>query len=239
MKTKLFLLIFMSVFFHNTIFGQIEANTKKNNLEFSIGVNSGSLLNLELAPVAQYDYSGLAYKLIYGRTSKKQNIFEVELNFLGKMALKTDRLSNFNTEILKTGFNFSYLKQLYNKNSLSIHIGLQSRSNVSVFHNENDYFDLHQEFGLASRFKYQLNEKQYLSSRITIPFVLVRLTSSNVSWHSFNKYQSVLGNLKYGYKLSERFDINATYDFNYNRLQVPIAYRELQHQINIGINYKF
>jgi hypothetical protein len=237
MKIKLRLLITLSILFFTV--GYAQTNPKKNNLEFSIGYNLGSLLNLDLAPVARYNYSDLAYKLIYERTSKKQNIFEVELNFLGKTALKTNRLSNFNTEILKAGIDFLYLKQLYNKNSLSIHVGLQSRSNVSIFYNESDYFDLHQEFGIASRFKYQLNEKQYLSSRITIPFVLVRLTDSNVNLHSFNKYQSILWNLKYVYKLSERFDIKATYDFNYNRLQVPSAYRELQHQINIGINYKF
>ena len=75
-----------------------QTTKKKNQLEFSIGYNSGSLKNLELAPVAQYDYNGLVYKLNYERTSKKQNIFEVELNFLEKTALKTDRLSNFNTE---------------------------------------------------------------------------------------------------------------------------------------------
>ena len=239
MRKYIFVFLWVSILSYTTGFAQTETHTKKNNLEFSTGYNSGSLLNLELAPVARYNYSGLAYKLIYERTSKKQNIFEVELNFLGKTTLKTNRLSNFNTEILKAGIDFLYLKQVYNKNSLSIHVGLQSRSNVSAFYNESDYFDLHQEFGIASRFKYQLNEKQYLSSRITIPFVLVRLTDVNVNLHSFNNYQSVLWNLKYGYKLSERFDINATYDFNYNRLQVPSAYRELQHQINIGINYKF
>ncbi len=175
----------------------------------------------------------------YERASKKQNIFEVELDFLEKTALKTNRLSNFNTEILKAGLDFLYLKQLYDKNSLSIHLGFQSRSNVSFFFNKSDYIDIHQEFGIASRFKYQLNEKQYLTSKITIPFVLGRATNAYANLYSFNRYQSILWNLKYGYKLSERFDIKATYDFSYNRLQIPSAYRELQHQINIGINYKF
>ncbi len=48
---------------------------KKNQLEFSIGYNSGSLKNLEIAPVARYDYNGLVYE----RTSEKQNIFEIEM----------------------------------------------------------------------------------------------------------------------------------------------------------------
>ncbi len=237
MKIKLLLLISISILF--CTIGYAQTTKKKNQIEFSMGYNSGSLKNLELAPVAQYDYNGLAYKLNYERTSKKQNIFEVALNFLGKTALKTGTLSNFNTEILKAGLDFSYLKQFYNKNSLSIHLGLQSQTNISFFYNKSDYIDFHQEFGIASRFKYQLNEKQYLTSKITIPFILGRVTDADANLYSFNRYQSVLWNLKYGYKLSERFDIKATYNFNYNRLQVPSAYRELQHQINIGINYKF
>jgi len=233
------LIILFFALSYTTGLAQTQTNTKKNNLEFSIGYNSGSLKNLELAPVARYDYNGLVYKLNYERTSKNQNIFEVEIDFLGKTALKTHRLSNFNTKILKAGLDFSYLKQLYNKNDLSIHLGLQSRTNISFFFNKSDYIDFHQEFGIASRFKYQLNEKQYLTSKITIPFVLGRVTNGNANIFSFNRYQSILWNLKYGYKISENFDVKATYDFSYNRLQVPSAYRELQHQINIGINYKF
>ncbi len=68
-------------------FGYAQTTQKKNQLEFSIGYNSGSLKNLELAPVARYDYNGLVYKLNYERASKKQNIFEVELDFLEKTAL--------------------------------------------------------------------------------------------------------------------------------------------------------
>ncbi|MCF6348317.1 MAG: hypothetical protein L3J20_08470 [Flavobacteriaceae bacterium] len=237
MKIKLQVLIALSISFFTV--GYTQTTKKKNQIEFSIGYNSGSLKNLELAPVARYDYNGLVYKLNYERTSKKQNIFEVGLNFLGKTALKTDKLSNFNTEILKAGLDFSYLKQLYNKNDLSIHLGLQSRTNISFFFNKSDYIDFHQELGIASRFKYQLNEEQYFLSKITIPFILGRVTNASANLFSFNRYQSMLWNLQYGYKLSERFDIKATYDFSYNRLQIPSAYRELQHQINLGIIYKF
>ncbi|EZH75683.1 hypothetical protein ATO12_02520 [Aquimarina atlantica] len=215
------------------------SNKKKNKLEFSTAYNFGVLKNLELAPVARYDYNGIVYKLSYERSSKNQNIFEVGVDFLGKTALKTDRLSNLNTELLKGSVNFSYLKQLYTKNSLSIHIGLQSQSNISRFFNRSDYVDVHQELGITSRFGYRLNEKQYLSSQITIPFVLGRVSSVNAGVYSFNRYQSISWNLKYGYILSDNFDIKASYDFSYNRLQIPIAYRELQHQLNLGIIYKF
>lgn len=237
MNIKLLIVISVSLLFLSL--GHAQTTKNKNLLEFSIGYNSGSLKNLELAPVARYDYNGILYKLNYERISKRQNIFEVEIDFLEKTALKTNKLSNFNTDILKAGLDFSYLKQLYNKNNFSIHLGLQSRTNISFFYDNSDYSDFHQEFGIASRFKYQLNEIQYLTSKITIPFVLGRVSKTNTNFFSFNRYQSILWNLKYGYKISEHFDVRATYDFSYNRLQIPSAYREVQHQINIGINYKF
>ena len=238
MKIKLLFFISASLLFLSKAHAQ--STTKNQNLlEFSISYNSGSLKNLELAPVARYDYNGVVYKLNYERTTKRQNIFEVEIDFLDKTALKTNRLSNFNTDYLKVGLGFSYLKQLYDKNAFKIYLGLQSQTSASFVFNKTDYFVAHQEFGIASRFAYQLSEKQYLSSKLTIPFILIRATDAQSSIQSFNRYQSILWNLKYGYELSEHFDLKATYDFNYNRLQVPSAYRELQHQISLGINYKF
>lgn len=237
MNLNKFFIITLSVLSLSTAHSQTPR--KRNRLEFSIGYNSGSLKNLELAPVAKYNYNGVQYKFHYERISRKQNVFEIELDFLPKTEIKTGRLSFFNTEILKTGMNFSYLKQLHNKNSLSIHLGIQSLSNISFFYNKSDYFYFHQEFGITSRFQFQLNKKQYLSSRITIPFLLLRVTNAKATTRSFNRYQSILWNFKYGYVLSKHFDLKLTYDFIYNRLQVPSAYREIQHQINLGITYKF
>ncbi len=235
-KKILFLLFIFSV---STVFSQEDMSQKKNTLEFSSGYTFGSLKNLELAPVARYDYSGIIYNLSYRRRSKKQNIFEVSLDFLDKTSLETERLPIFNTEILKGGINVSYLKQLYTKHALTIHLGLQSQSVISAFSRNNNYFDLHQKFSIASRFVYQLSEKHYLSSQISIPFVLGRVTTNRANLYSFNRYQSILWNLKYDYHLSDNFALKTSYEFNYNRLQIPIAYREVQHQLNLGIIYKF
>lgn len=223
---------------------QSQTTQKNNQLEFSIGNNFGYLKNLEFAPVVRYDYEGPVYKLDYTRTSKKQNLFEVKVDYL-KAELKTDVLSNLNNDYFKVGIGFSYLKQLYNKNGLAVHLGLQSQTNTSIYSNENlyynngDYFTLHQEFGIAGRFSYQLDQKQYLSSKLTLPLALLRVTSADGKFYSLGDYQSALWEFNYGYKLSNHFDIKATYNFNYARLQVPAAYRELQHQLNLGINYKF
>lgn len=218
-----------------------QTNENKNQLEFSIGSNIGALKNLEFAPVTQYNYNGLVYNLNYQRIKKSENIFNIDFSYLSS-EIKTDLTSKLNADYSKIGLGFSYLRKIYKRNSYLIHVGLQSQSNFSNYNSANtnyNYFVLHQEFGLASQFKYLINEKHYLTSKITIPFMLFRITDADAYIKSFGNYQSISWNLKYGYRLTEHFDLNASYNFNYNRLQVPSAYREVQHQINLGISYKF
>ncbi|WP_289665322.1 hypothetical protein [Flavobacterium panacagri] len=224
---------------------QSQTTEKKNQLEFSAGYNFGYLKNLEFAPVAMYEYEGSVYKLNYTHSSKKENLFEVKADYLSS-ELKTDKLSNLNTDFAKVGLGFSYLKKIHNKDRFTIYGGLQSQTNTSIYSNPNtstfnngDYYTLHQEFGIAARFRYQFSEKQYLSSKLTLPIILLRVTNAEGKFYTIDNYQSVLWDLEYGYKLSNHFDIKAVYNFNYARLQVPSAYRELQHQLNLGINYKF
>ena len=238
MKIKLLFLILIFTLFYTTAFTQTETSTKKNKLAFSTGFNSGSLKNLEFAPISRYNYNGLVYKLNYERTSKNQNLFEIQLEYLNS-ELKTNVVPILNADYSKTGLSFSYLKQVDNKNALSIHIGLQSQTSVSLYFNSN-YYVADQEFGISTRFTYQLSEKQYLTSKLTVPVALLRVTeNSDFSAYSLNRYQSVLWNLEYVYSLSNYFDIKLNYDFKYDRVQIPNAFRELQHQLNFGINYKF
>lgn len=229
----------------SAVTAQSQITPKKNQMEFSVGNNFGFLKNLEFAPVALYEYEGLVYKLGYTHSSTKQNLFEVKLDYLST-ELKTDKLSNLNTDYTKFGIGFSYLKQVYNKDKFAVHLRLQSQTNTSIYLNPNnslfnngDYYTLHQEVGIAGRFSYEVSAKHYLSSKVTLPIVLLRVTNAEGQFYSLDKYQSIMWDLQYGYRLSDHFDIKAVYNFNYARLQVPSAYRELQHQINLGINYKF
>jgi len=237
MKMKLLFLIVISTLFYNTIFGQTETNAKKNNLEFSTGYNSGSLKNLVFAPVSRYDYNGLNHQLKYTRTSKKENLFEIQLDYLNT-ELKSDVIPVLNADYSKIGMNFSYLKRVYNKNRFAIHVGLQSQTTISSYINWKAY-DFQQKLGIAGRFTFQLDEKQSLSSKLTIPFLMWRTSTFEENFYSLKSYQSLLWSTEYKYKLSNHFDMKVNYNFNYDRLQISNAYRELQHQVNIGINYKF
>ena len=237
MKIRLLFLISIFTLSYTTIFAQTETKFKKNNLEFSTGYNSGSLKNLAFAPVSRYDYNGLNHQLKYVRTSNKENIFEVQLDYLSS-ELKSDLIPALNADYSKIVLNFSYLKRVYAKNKFVIHVGLQSQTNVSSYIQWKRY-DFQQKLGVAGRFTFNVDEKQSISSKLTIPFVMWRTSSFEENLYSLNNFQSVLWNTEYKYNLSNHFDVKANYNFNYDRLQISNAYRELQHQFNLGINFNF
>lgn len=240
MNIKLLLTFLISVFFYTIGFAQTQPSTETNDkLEFSTGYSSGALKNLEFAPVSRYDYDGLIYKLGYERTSKNHNLFNVRLDYLTS-TLESDRIPVLNSDYTKIGLSFSYLKQIYSKNKLSIHLGLQSYSNLSLYtEGANPYSIFNQSFGIASQFSYQLNDKHALYSKLSIPIVLLRITDSSSDIFSLNRNQSVFWETGYKYSLSNHFDIKASYEFKYDRIQIPGAFREIQYQFNLGVQYKF
>jgi len=237
MKTNIILLTAISFGFCLNSYSQ--TSPKKNTLEFSTGYNSGALKNLEIAPVSRYDYNGLIYKLGYRRTSKKQNLFNIQLDYL-ESELKSDLIPVLNLDYTKIDLNISYLKQVYSKNKFSFHLGLKSYSNISSYSKNNEFRAIiNQSFGVASQSSYQINEKHSLSSKLAMPFILLRATHGDSGIYSLKKYQSVSWNIGYNYSLSNRLDAIATYDFNYDRLQITSAFREVQYQLNVGLNFKF
>lgn len=245
MRTYIFAFLCLSSL---SLYAQDKINTKKKNqLEFSTGYNSGFLKNLAFAPVSSYHYNGLNHQLKYTHVSKKENLFEIQLNYLNS-ELKSDLIPVLNADYSKIVLNFSYLKQVYYKNKFTIHVGLQAQINGSsylqsglsgLFNFQQGAYDFQQKLGIASRFTFQVNEKHSLSSKLTIPLYMLRVSTFEESFYSLNKYQSILWSTEYKYKLSNHFDVKANYTFNYDKLQVFNTYRELQYQINLGLNYKF
>lgn len=233
-KTILSLVFLLSITY---TFAQEDSIPKKNSLEFSTGYTIGYLKNLSFAPVARYDYSALNYQLKYNRTTKRDKLFEVQLDYLNS-ELETNIIPEPNPQYSKIVLNISSLKQVYKNEKLKIHLGLQTQTNVSSFYDWKQY-DFQQKLGIAGRFTYQIDEKQSLSSKLTIPFVMWRTSTFEENFYSVGKYQSVLWTTEYRYTLSKNLDVKANYSFNYDRLQISNAFRELQHQINLGINYKF
>lgn len=236
MKIILLLLLTISLLFISNLYAQ--SSPKNNTLEFSTGYNSGALKNLEIAPVSRYDYTGLVYRLVYERISKKQNLFNIQLDYLAS-ELRTDVIPVLHLDYTKIGLNVSYLKQIYNKNKWAVYLGLNANSNISIYSKRNEFRTLvDQSFGLASQFSFQINEKHRVFSRVAIPFLLCRASHASSGIYSVNQYQSMLWQIGYNYSFSSRFDATFRYDFNYDRLQITSAFREVQYQLNIGLNFK-
>jgi hypothetical protein len=218
-------------------FAQADSIPKKNSIEFSTGYTIGYLKNLTFAPVSRYDYNALNYQLKYTRITKREKLFEMQLDYLNS-ELETNIIPEPNPQYSKIVLNISSLKEIYKNEKLKIHLGLQTQTNVSSF-NEWKQYDFQQKLGIAARFSFKVDKKQSVSSKLTIPVVMWRTSTFEENFYSIGKYQSVLWTTEYKYTLSKNLDIEANYSFNYDRLQISNAFRELQHQINLGINYKF
>jgi len=238
MNIRRLLFILIALSFYNLGFAQIQRESN-NRFEFSTGYNIGALKNLEYAPLSRYDYQGPVYKLGYEHSTKNKKIFRVQLDFL-TTELLSDLIPVLNLDYIKLGLNIQYLKQAFSTDRFSIHAGLRSRSNVSIYTTSNfDGAVIDHSFGLASQFGYRINEKQALFSSLSIPVVLFRVTDRDSGIYSFNRYQSALFNMGYKHSLSKYLDFKFSYDFNYDRLQISNAFREIQYQFNLGLNFKF
>ncbi len=228
----------MVCFYTIALTAQDEVITEqKNQFEFSTGYTFGALKNLSFAPVAQYDYNGLHYELGFTRKTKRNKLFEVQLVYINT-ALMSDIIPEPAPEYSKIVLNFSSLKRIYTHNRFTIHLGLQSQTNVSSFYQWKLY-DVQQKLGIASRVTFQIDTKQAISSKLTLPFFMWRTSTFEENAYGLGRYQSVFWTTAYTYEFSKHFDLKAMYNFNYDRIQISNAYREVQHQINLGIHYKF
>lgn len=237
MKIKLLFPLSIIALSSSSVVSQTTMDSRQNRLEFSSGYTFGALKNLSFAPVVRYDYNALNHRLIYVRSNQKDKLFEVQLDYLDT-DLKSETIPALNASYSKAVLNFSLLWPVYSKRGWTIHAGLQAQTNVSGY-NVWQAYDAQQKFGLAARFAYQLDQRQSVSSKLTIPFFMWRVATFEDSTYSLGKYQSIWWNTEYKYSLSKHFDIKANYNFQYDRLQISDAYRELQHQLHLGLNYKF
>lgn len=242
MLHKLLLLVVLFTSSMTTAFSQTQTDGdknsfNKNNFIIYTGYTTGFLKNLSFAPVKRYDYNAINYQIKYTRLTKKNKLVELQFDGL-HAALKTNVIPEPDPPYLKYVFNLSSLREIYTNKKLGIHLGLQSQSNFSSFYDGKQY-DFQQKLGLAGHINYRINSKHTIASKIVIPFVLWRTSTFEEEFYSLNKYQSVLWSTEYKYSLSSHFNLQIQYNFNYDRLQISEAFRELQYQINLGINFTF
>ncbi len=239
MRIQLFLFLFLMSIFSVAAQTTVSNSKIKNKLKFTTSYNFGALKNLEIAPVSRYDYTGLIYKIGYERITKKKNLFNIEFDYL-ESTLETDVIPVLNLGYTKLGLGISYVKNIYNDDNFSIHLGLKSNSNISTYSMRNGERNLFsQSFSLASIFNYRINEKHSLFSELSVPFIFFRSTHATSGIYSLKEYQGLSWSFGYKYSPSEQFDFTFNYNLNYERLQITSAFREVQQQLGFGIIFKF
>ncbi len=220
-------------------YGQ-ETKELRKKIRLEIGYNSGALKNLDLAPVSKYNYTGTTLSVDYIYTTKKQNSYEIELKNLNSV-LKSEAIDKLNIAYETMRFNLTYLKKIYSNTSLKINLGPSFQSVFSSYEIDKETYliEFQQQVGIAARVLYQFNNNQYISSKATIPLGILLLGNINNDLFGPKNYRGVSWSSMYGYTLSERFEVTLDYFFTYTHINIPSTYKEAQHQLAIGINYKF
>ena len=237
MKKKI---LFIIVIFFANKKGITQNNTNFNHkIEYSTGINFGTLKDLEISPTSNFKYEDIIYKLGYIRITENEISFNLQLNYLST-ELKANTSPELNMDYTQIGLNFSVLKQIYNKNYFQINLGFESYSNISVYAKNNNRKNvINQSFRIASEFTYQINNKQKLFAKIVIPRILFRVSPSYKDVLVLNRYLSLLYDVGYEYSFSDNLNLNFSYEFNYNELKLENDFKEVQYQLNLGVHYMF
>lgn len=233
---KRYLVLIVSFFIANVSLAQNPIF--KNEVGINIGYSFGAYKNLTLSPVSLYEYSGITYDINYLRHTKKQRIVEVRFRHWDAK-LKSEKIPELNLDYSGDRLDFNYLYPVINKNKWTIHSGIFTQSISALFENEIILFEMQQKLAFAGRFKYNINNKQVITSQLSIPFLLFVGGNLDLDFYLINKYQGYLFSLDYQYLLSNRFSIVLQYYSRYDKVQASNIYRELQNQITIGTNFKF
>lgn len=234
MRNYQYILIIIILFFVTAANGQISESKKQLNVK--IGYNQGLYKNLTLSPVVLYAFNNPFFEIGYLRKTKKNRLFDIHLKYW-KSELKTDKTPALNLDYENVGLHLNYLFPIFNKNKLSIHTGIFSRTSLVGFGQIAG--EIQQKFALAGRLKYELNNKHTLFTQLSIPILYAIKGNLDFDFYSFRRYIGYNYNLSYAYKLSNKFDITLSYFSRYDKVESTNIFRELQNQFTLGINYNF
>lgn len=227
----------ITLIFFITNFSLAQKTAFKNEVGLHAGYNFGLYKNLTLSPVSLYKYQSLIYEGNYLRHTKKNRIFEIRIQHWNSK-LKSEKIPELNLNYISDRLSLSYLYSISNKNKWIIHSGFFSNT-IGASYGEQNAFEFQQKLALTGRIRYQLNNKQYITSQLSVPFLLFVKGNLDNDIYSFSQYQGYIFNIDYHYSLSNRFSLVSQFHSRYDRIQSTNVFRELQNKITLGINYKF
>ncbi len=262
MKNNIIILAFLSFCFCCTLSAQqtTPIRTSKSTLGLSAGYNYGWFKDTNYSPLI-YTSKGRLFALTYEHEGKKGNLFQAQLSYSGGEDT-TPFSDSFMADFWQGDIELAWLKKLNVANpKTDLYLGGQYHFdlNMNIFI-DTDYaftFLFAHRFELKTKLNHQINQKNsfHLSAAIPVASYVVRppytgydddldanqdkylkLVSTNGDWRTFNKYFAIKFNAGYNYQLTERIGTSINYDFNF---QKESQFKQAQHQVKLGLNYKF
>lgn len=229
---------YLTISFFVTSVSLAQETAFKNEISIYTGYHFGLYKNLTLSPVSLYKYQGAIYEINYLRHTKKNRILEVRFqHWVSK--LKSEKIPALNLNYASDRLGFSYLYPISNNNNWTIHTGFFSNT-MGASYGKQNAFEFQQKLALTGRISYQINDKQFITSQLSIPFFLFVRGNLDTDIYSLSKqYLGYVFNIDYYYSLSDRFSIILQYHSRYDKIQSTNVFRELQNKINLGISCKF
>lgn len=260
MKSYYLILLLMFCCVSASLWGQ--KNAQQKALQLSIGQHYGMFADQNFSPL-HYRDKGMLYDLQYSQY-RPQSAFTAALRF-GTGTATTEASQEFTSNYILGDLRLQYMKpiksfaenkRLYLGGQYHFYINFLDWDDQSSFS-----FLANHSLDISTRFDYDLNEKNSLSFSLDIPLInlvvrppyngfdeeldrnnnegnVLKLITDG-EWGTFNKLTAYALQVQYSYQLSERFDLQVTYQ---NRLYKtfetnPITH--FQHQFLIGSTFKF
>lgn len=238
-----------------------EPPLKQNQLNLLAGYHQAHFKDINFSPL-NYQASGIGLSISYQRKTRNGNIFYTGIDF-SNSTLSNEVSDFFNSDRYLANLSVGYLKKVsLNHPKLAIHFGGQLNANLDVvFYDgtESVTFTALHSLDFASQLNYRINDRQRLSSRITLPLAGLLVRPPHTGWNKFvsdnednlprifttGKLTSLQDffafnwRTNYQYDLNNRWTLNAAYQLSYFSTSYINEATIFYNQFSLGITYNF
>lgn len=272
MKKFIFILLIASIHKLNA------QELPNNSIQIGWGVGNIMRQDLTVSPFIHKDWSAVNVYLNYSRSKKLEQQVALKFSLYDPTSTEPYEFTSFYNGPLTTiphsfkivDIDYSLGKELFHKAKWSFVLGGKSRNFVYI----SDYYfgdsgpsPMVISFGLDAwiRASYQLNEKNYFASNLSIPVFsyvyrnpylaqddeymeiiyahngLKELGSRIAAGElrSWGNAQRIEFKINYGYVINQRWDIGIDYLFSMNFNQNPTKFKQIENAFLIGGKFKF
>jgi len=239
---------------------EINEAPKNKTYAFSLGYERSLFKDINFSPLNNSGNS-VVLDFQYLKQLKNENLFSIAVDLpLG--ITRPNKLSQFNAIQTIANIEVAYLKKLaLNNTKYQLYAGGQYHTYYHlVFYDGTESFTM---FGLngidaSAKLTYDLNEKQKLSTKVSLPLIAQLVRPPYTGWDKFitdnstnipkiltrgkitslNKFFGFNFDLNYAYTYKAKRSVFVNYGMRYYRTNEVKKSIVMNNQINVGINIK-